>query len=207
MKQKDIKTILIEYLQNNTNNNTVYHITSSYYKQNIIKNGLEKRFEITQAQIDSLIDLLRNEAFGDLNTTLYYELGLPPQTTSERIEECWKNINKESYVISASSNVMSIFDYLKEETKGGQYLKEIKRVIAGIKQKVYLDSSLQDLLNENINELIAFIEKINSSTFLLCIINKDGIKETTNSDRNIFHSSANIPTSHIIEIIEISSIL
>lgn len=204
MIQKTTKTILIEYLRDKHNENIVYHITSDYYKQNIIENGLVRQFSIRQNQIDSLEALLQTNSFIDLNVNLNFGI-MGNQLTMDRIKECFNNINANDYPISASFDYLRIFDYLKEETKGGQYLKEIKTVIAGIEQKTNLNNDLLASIDENLSNMINFINEINRSGFLLCRIDTTGIENI--GDGNRFQTTQDINPEKIIEIIELNKLL
>jgi len=203
MIQKTTRTIFIEYLRDTHEDNFVYHITSDYYKQSILDHGLRRQLEITQAQINDLDTLIQNANFVDLNISL--NGGYWVQPIIERIKEAYQNVNQIEFPISATRDYMNIFDYLKEETKGGQYLKEIKKIIAGVEQKVTLDNNLMVYINQNVSNLMSFIDRINRSGFLLCKIDKTGFNDT--GDENRFATTQEINANSITEIIEINKLL
>lgn len=204
MNQKTIRTILVEYLRSNHNDNRVYHVTSDYYKQNIIDNGLRIEFEITQDQINSLETLLEHDDFIDLNINLNLPL-FGNQRIMDRIKESFGNVCADDYTLSSSIDFMNIFDYLKEDTKGGQYLKEIKKLVREIEEKVKLDNNLAGHINANISSLINFINQIHRSGFLLCIIDKSDLEN--NGDEFRFQTTQNIEQERIIEIIELNKLI
>ena len=204
MIQKTTKTILIEYLKNNHAENFVYHITSDYYKQSIIENGLTRNLKVTQEQIDSLETILQNENFQHLNITLNNGY-LGNQTIIERIKESYSNVTADEYTVSASFDCLKIFDYLKEETKGGQYLKHIKPLVAEIEKITHLDNNLLVNIDSNLKSLMNFVDAINRSGFLLCKIDKTGIEDTGDEIR--FQTTQNIGSECIYEIIEINKLI
>lgn len=201
MNFKTSQSIIYNYLKSNHKSNFIYHVTSDYYKTSIMKNGLKREFTITKKHIDSLRILIEDDNFSDLNKKLNFGY-LGEQLIMDRIEETFKNINADDYPLSFSNTYSDIFNYFKNDTKGGQYLMHIRTLIKQVDERFQKRNNLENIIDDNIFEIMDFIKNLDRSNFLLCIVDKYNLNEFENNDPNRFQTTDDVNVTNIVELIE-----
>ena len=160
MKFNNLPKLLFDYLNGIDNANTVYHVTSDFYKNDIVQNGLVRKAYLESRHINSLKQLLNKPDFQDLNVNITYPFGFPNETIIEAIENSFNNSSSTTFPISACESFTDVFRFLTEDFKGGQYLKRIKELVKTINQRICDNASLINQIDNNVLEVIDFIKKI-----------------------------------------------
>lgn len=167
-----------------------FHGTCDYYSDMIEKSGFMKSVTLlTQVQIDKLINCLEeNPQFESLNETMNF--GFCNEKISQTIRMTFETIKSEEYVFSMAIDFENALTFLSDEHKGGQYLKNIKKVIKGIGKLGSID------IPKEVDEIIEFINEIEKSKGVIYAIDIKGLEYE--NDGNRIQTKENISTKRII---------
>ncbi len=150
--------------------NIVFHGTCDYYSKSIEESGfIIGKTILTQEHIDALIYALEgNDDFIALNETMDY--GFMKEKISESIKYTFESVKDNDYTFTMTPDFDCALDFLSDEQKCGQYLKNVKRVASGIKKLNLRECPVK------ISEIVEIMDDVEKSKGVIYAIDIDSLQ-------------------------------